>query len=44
MRWFRQVVTHKDGSKGPRLAEGTANFIAGGLGSSEYSFLNSYFH
>ncbi|KAK9900428.1 mitochondrial carrier [Cystobasidium minutum MCA 4210] len=34
MRWFRQTVTHKDGSRGPRLAEGTANFIAGGMGSN----------
>jgi hypothetical protein len=34
MRWFRQTVTHKDGTVGPRLAEGTANFVAGGMGSS----------
>ena len=38
MRWFRQIVTHKDGSKKPRLAEGTANFVAGGLGSSKLAF------
>ena len=38
MRWFRQIVTHKDGSRKPRLAEGTANFVAGGLGSSKFTF------
>lgn len=35
MRWFRQEVVRKDGSRGPRLSEGTANFVAGGMGSSK---------
>ena len=36
MSYSRQRVTHRDGSVGPRVKEGTANFLAGGLSSSKY--------
>ncbi|CAD6567573.1 MAG: hypothetical protein CYPHOPRED_001804 [Cyphobasidiales sp. Tagirdzhanova-0007] len=34
MSYSRQRVTHRDGSVGPRVKEGTANFLAGGLSSN----------
>jgi solute carrier family 25 carnitine/acylcarnitine transporter 20/29 len=39
LRYARTEVKKKDGTYGPRIKEGTANFLAGGLSSSE-SHLN----
>lgn len=35
MQWARVPMRHKGGHVGPRVKEGTANFVAGGMASSE---------
>lgn len=41
MRFWRQNVQQKDGSYGPRLKEGTANFVSGGMSSSKLLLLST---